>query len=321
MQSEMDLIGAAVKRRLFILLLCLILISLFSCAKEDILFLIDPYREKTTFSGEKPLSRLHQLADENRRELRAATFTKEESASLAQQIEKTVDESAASAVLMTPIAAAAARSLPAKYPQKQFYCIEQCGNMVDSGNIRRINIDRIGMYEEAGSLFRQYLEENSASAGTVEAGTRVAALFYTGTRERRAEKEAFLDGFSPSEIEDKLLLEEIEDLSRQSRALEFVRELDTRNVSLCLLSASNLNELCIQQLLNTDILIATEDAAASEAFRDRVYFSIETDYTRVLEAVIRDMQAPGEGPLTVEAVIVRGSAYEYRDEPENPLER
>ncbi len=258
---------------------------------------------------------MHEAVKSQGKRLQLVFFDQFSEPDARKKVETFLEKRSSSSIVMTPLTAAVLSGIEADYPNRVFYYIDYSRLKDDnqpstdtgvgpSSNVIQVDVRREDSYRKAGELFSAYTRGGN--------DRRVAALFYTGTGERRTESEAFQQGFSAEGGTSGLVFREIEDLQHSKEALQFLDELETRDVRFLFLSLSELNPVCVNHLLTKDIVIATEDAEPANAYSGRILFSIETDYAEIMSVIAKSENYRETGILPVRSVIKKGGAREAK---------
>lgn len=295
----------------------LLLFLFLSCSlfPPDIVLFCDPYAELIYFRAKENRQKVYEAVKSKGKRLHLVFFDQFSEPEARDKVETFLEKRSSSSIVMTPLTAAVLSGIESDYPSRFFYYIDYSPLKDDnkpatdngaghSSNVIQVDVLREESYRKAGELFGAYTRgENDG---------RAAALFYTGTGERRTESEAFQQGFSAVGDASDLFYGEIEDLRHSKEALQFLDELETRDVRFLFLSLSELNPVCVDHLLTKDILIATEDAEPTNAYSERILFSIETDYAEIMSVIAQSENHRETGVLPVRSVIKEGGAREAK---------
>mgnify|MGYP006287010355 FL=1 len=297
--------------------LCSIMLLLFaSCTPSDVTIVSDPYFEAFTFPGKAEKSAWQEAAENRGKSLEIEVVSFDESGDSGRTAGRILEKVRSEYVICTPLAsffiAEAMRDSGGGEMQggptnNHLFLFEVGERQVPPRQVLPLNttivmIDRREAFQKTARLMEQYVEKTE--------GVRPAALFYTGTPEREAEMEAFFDELENSPLLSELYYEELDSLENKRGALDFMQEINTRDVDLLFLAASSLNTICIEQMSKETTLLITETSGLSMSYSDKLLFSIKTDYKTTIMDIIGQYLDTELEILEMSASVVKGGASE-----------
>lgn len=148
-------------------------------------------------------------------------------------------------------------------------------------NVKAVNTNRESAYEKTGEIMALNVDIDPI----FEPG--VGTIFYLEGENRYKEFNAFTNGFAKYQTPIKISKRVINNLYNRDAARVFLNNMHSRGVKVFLFSASSINPFCFDQETEKDSLIIAEDWKYSGILADRVLFSIETDYSALLDKAIQ----------------------------------
>jgi hypothetical protein len=297
-------------------LFAVLLILFASCTPPDVTIVSDPYFEAFTFPDKTEKSAWQEAAENRGKSLEIEVASFDETDDSGRAALRILEKVRSEYVICTPLASffiAEAMSesgggeIEEDPAYKHLFLFEVGERQVPQRQVLPLNttvvmIDRRDAFQETARLMEQYVENTE--------GVRPAALFYTGIPEREAEMEAFFDGLENSPLLSDLYYKEMDSLDNKRGALDFMQEINTRDVGLLFLAASSLNSICIEQMSKETTLLITEKAGLSTSYSDQLLFSIKTDYKSAIMDIIAQYLDTELEILEMSASVVKGGAAE-----------
>jgi len=300
--------------QLFFTLIFLIFL-LSGCFGPDIVFFSDKFFWEIYLTTERESKNLLSFLDFNQSKIKKEikriarehdkriVFEKVERIDDFELLRKKIRGIEAELYVFTPLMGEIANDLADEFPQKTFIVL---GGKPEkkNDNTHFLYFDRREAFNRAGIFSGNLLNEMIKAKRSEK--FYVGVLFYTSTEEREEELEAFKKGFLQVSQEAELIIRKIESLDDFSDANNFLREFQTRNVSLILLAASSLNPQCMEILAKDESMIITENIAHSQKYSDRVLLSVEEDLNTAFKEIIKISEIKEEKVMTVPAKLIPG---------------
>ena len=269
--------------------------GLLSCTKDVTLF-ADAFWLSTELSREKR-TQLSKFLGEARLRLRVVEVTDPFSEqSVTNHIGSTTSETILLSPILTPYASLAAEALP----QKRVVGMSLSPQSESPfANVAMLNTDRRKAYFNAGELCGRmiYADDDRETQGV--------GIFYTGGRERIAERESFLAGFATIDQDDRFVVLSYPRFDTIRDITVKLNELANRNIGVFMVSMAALNEEVIKAISSQFAgEIITERYAGSGASASRIVASVEDPWARGIVSLI----AGSDKAATIDAELHPGPA-------------
>lgn len=279
-----------------VLLLPLVFLS---CGSPDALLVADPYLTEASGPPDSFRTRVRESGRGAGIPLRLVELPA--GGSPFNEVRRLIEERSPGTVVLGPLFTTLAGELAASYPETDFilagsYLRKLSAQAEGAGNLVVVSFDRTAAYREAGKRFAETLTAEDGSGPG-------AALFYTGTEERRRELAAFLEGYRQYGSDDALILREVTGLRQRDAVAAAVQEAQAQDAGLYFLSLSSLNPFAFELLERGTSLVITERHPEGGLFGRRLLASIQDDFFRALAEGFTRYRRGERGMFTVDSTL------------------
>lgn len=276
---------------------------LFSCGQPDVLLLTDHYLYEAGYFTKDRMRDIEGAVRKQGKTVELAVI--EYSGSAPERVVRAVSESGAQTVVTTPIlgetAEAAMQELP---PEVRLVRLEYGSGRggargESSGSTGIVGLSRIEAFSDLGSQLGEILDDKKYSEG----GVGAVGMWYTGTKARKEEYEAFIASFSAVCSPERLEIEGVNTVPDSSAVRRYLEEIRKKGVFFGIAFISHQNPELITSYRGLGFGIVSEYLFPEKEFPvSTQVLSIEYPFAEAVAAAA-ELAEGDEDRATVDAVI------------------
>ncbi|MBN2353962.1 MAG: hypothetical protein JXD23_15420 [Spirochaetales bacterium] len=208
-------------------------------------------------------------------------------------------------VITGPLLCAEAVKMAPLYPLKRFAVLDmpRIDTAVPS-NVVPVYSRRAPSFYEAGKLTGAVL----SSGALPEAGKKVVVIASGMTRMEKEMLQEFERGFSVKGDTSWIDVKELGTAVDRVKAVQTVVDSLNENARLFFVKAYGLNGPCLEQIIGGGAYYIVEDADTFDSSKDKLFLSIEDDYTAPLAEILQSPDFTYHIPPVLPSKVVRGEA-------------
>lgn len=278
-------------------------IFLFSCGKPDVLLLADHYLYEAGYFTKERMRDIEGAVRKQGKTVELAVI--EYTGSAPERVVRAVSESGAQTVVAAPIlgetAEAVLRELPRKVSLVRLgYGPGMGGDRGESsGSTGIVGLSRIEAFSDLGSQLGEILDGKKYSEG----GVGAVGMWYTGTKARKEEYEAFIASFSAVCSPERLEIERVNTIPDSSAVRRYLEEIRKKGVFFGIAFISHQNPELITSYRGLGFGIVSEYLFPEKKFPvSTQVLSIEYPFAEAVAAAA-ELAEGDEDRATVDAVM------------------
>ncbi len=286
-------------RPVFFLLLLFLVLLCTGCRNKEVLFLSDHFFVEAGYLGRRQLPEVRKRVGELGYDFKVEQISLD--AATAAAVSSILDQSRAEIVLFSPLLAGSMAEAYAVAPGK-FYVQMVFEEQAGESPFPRVVFTRLPAFAELGRALCTAVSGGEAAA---DGGPKVAGVWYTGSEERREERDAFLEAFKEQCSLSLVEIEEVKTFSNENEVRNIFEDTEWKKLEIGLSFASLQNGVVINEFVNDEISFASENLLPSDEFRfPRTVYSIEYPLIEAIVLAVR-MKTTGKQRVVLAAKVVK----------------
>lgn len=277
---------------------------LFSCGQPDVLLLADHYLYEAGYFTKERMGNIEGAVRKQGKTVELTVI--EYTGSAPERIVRAVSESGAQTVVITPILGETAEAVRRELPRKvrlvrlEYGPVRGGARGESYGSTGIVGLSRIEAFSDLGSQLGEILDGKEYSE---EGGVGAVGMWYTGTKGRKEEYEAFIASFSAVCSPERLEIERVNTVPDSSAVRRYLEDIRKKGIFFGIAFISHQNPELITSYRGLGFGIVSEYLFPEKKYPvSTELLSIEYPFAEAVAAAAA-LEEGDEDRTTVDAVI------------------